>query len=39
MCCDEIRCIIRILVTPDGTAYCHDYIRMLSELFIVEGLK
>lgn len=31
--------IIRILVTPDGTAYCHDYIRMLSELFIVEGLK
>jgi hypothetical protein len=31
--------IARILVTPDGNAYCHDYIRFLSELFIVEGLK
>ena len=31
--------IIRILVTPDGKAYCHDYVRFLSELFIVEGLK
>ena len=28
-----------ILVTPDGNAYCHDYVRLLSELFIVEGLK
>ena len=26
-------------VTPDGSAYCHDYVRLLSELFIVEGLK
>lgn len=31
--------VIRILVTPDGTAYCHDYVRFLSELFVVEGLK
>ena len=31
--------IIRILVTPDGTSYCHDYVRFHSELFIVEGLK
>jgi Tol biopolymer transport system component len=30
--------VIRILVTPDGKAYCHDYIRFLSELFIVEGV-
>ena len=31
--------IIRIVITPDGKAYCHDYVRFLSELFIVEGLK
>ncbi len=31
--------VIRILVTPDGKGYCHDYIRSLSELFVVEGLK
>ena len=31
--------IFRILVTPDGKAYCHDYLRYLSELFVVEGLK
>jgi eukaryotic-like serine/threonine-protein kinase len=31
--------IARILVTPDGKAYCHDYVRILSELFIVEGLR
>jgi hypothetical protein len=31
--------IFRILVTPDGKSYCHDYLRFLSELFIVEGLK
>ena len=30
--------IVTILITPDGKAYCHDYIRVLSELFIVEGL-
>ena len=31
--------VIRILVTPDGRSYCHDYVRFLSNLFIVEGLK
>ena len=31
--------IIRILITPDGRSYCHDYVRFLSGLFIVEGLK
>lgn len=30
--------VIRILVTPDGKTYCHDYVRFLSELFVVEGL-
>jgi dipeptidyl aminopeptidase/acylaminoacyl peptidase len=30
--------IVTILITPDGKAYCHDYVRVLSELFIVEGL-
>jgi hypothetical protein len=34
-----IDAVIRILVTPDGTSYCHDYVRILSELFVVEGLK
>ena len=31
--------VIRILVTPDGRSYCHDYVRILSDLFVVEGLK
>jgi len=31
--------VIRILITPDGSADCHDYVRFLSQLFIVEGLK
>ena len=31
--------VIRILITPDGRSYCHDYVRFLSGLFIVEGLK
>jgi hypothetical protein len=30
--------IFRILITPDGKSYCHDYWRFTSELFIVEGL-
>jgi hypothetical protein len=28
----------RVLITPDGRFYCHDYMRWLSQLFIVEGL-
>jgi Tol biopolymer transport system component len=31
--------VFRIVVTPDGKSYCHDYVRFLSELFVVEGLK
>ena len=31
--------IIRILVTPDGRSYCHDYVRLVSSLFVVEGLR
>jgi hypothetical protein len=31
--------VLRILITPDGKSYCHDYVRILSELSIVEGLK
>jgi Tol biopolymer transport system component len=31
--------VLRILVTPDGKSYCHDYVRILSELFVVEGLR
>jgi eukaryotic-like serine/threonine-protein kinase len=31
--------IPRILITPDGKSYCHDYVRWLSQLFIVEGLR
>jgi hypothetical protein len=31
--------VIRILITPDGKSYCHDYVRVLSELYIVEGVK
>ena len=34
-----IEAVIELLVTPDGTSYCHDYVRILSELFVVEGLK
>jgi Tol biopolymer transport system component len=31
--------VIRILVTPDGKSHCHDYVRILSELSVVEGLR
>ena len=31
--------VLRILITPDGKSYCHDYVRLLSELSIVEGLQ
>jgi hypothetical protein len=31
--------VFRIVITPDGESYCHDYVRILSELFLVEGLK
>jgi hypothetical protein len=28
-----------ILPTPDGRAYAYSYLRILSELYVVEGLK
>jgi eukaryotic-like serine/threonine-protein kinase len=31
--------IARILITPDGKSYCHDYLRLLSKLFIVDGVQ
>jgi Tol biopolymer transport system component len=31
--------VLRILVTPDGKSHCHDYVRILSELSVVEGLR
>ena len=34
-----VETVIRIVITPDGKSYCHDYVRVLSELFVVEGLK
>ena len=34
-----IDAVFRILITPNGKSYCHDYVRLLSELFVVEGLK
>jgi dipeptidyl aminopeptidase/acylaminoacyl peptidase len=34
-----VQMVVRIQVTPDGTSYCHDYVRVLSDLFILEGLK
>jgi eukaryotic-like serine/threonine-protein kinase len=34
-----IDAVFRILITPDGASYCHDYVRLLSELFVVEGLQ
>jgi hypothetical protein len=33
---DSVR---RILVTADGKSHCHDYVRILSELSVVEGLR
>ena len=31
--------IDRILITPDGKSYCYDYVRLLSQLFIVDGFQ
>jgi hypothetical protein len=28
----------RVYITPDGKSYCHDYLRWLSQLYVVEGL-
>ena len=31
--------INRILITPDGRSYCYDYVRLLSQLFVVDGFQ
>jgi serine/threonine protein kinase len=31
--------INQVLVTPDGSAYCYGYLRTLSALFVIEGVK
>jgi len=31
--------ISNVLVTPDGEGYAYCYARLLSDLFVVEGLK
>jgi hypothetical protein len=31
--------ISQIVITPDGTSYCHNYVRFLSDLYVVEGIK
>jgi hypothetical protein len=31
--------ITDLLITPDGRSYCYEYVRWLSQLFIVEGLQ
>jgi hypothetical protein len=31
--------ISQIVITPDGASYCHSYIRFLSDLYVVEGIK
>jgi eukaryotic-like serine/threonine-protein kinase len=31
--------VTRILITPDGKSYCHDYVRLLSRLYIVDGVQ
>jgi hypothetical protein len=28
-----------VVPTPDGRAYVYSYIRLLSEMYVVEGLK
>jgi eukaryotic-like serine/threonine-protein kinase len=31
--------INQVFITPDGNTYCYGYLRSLSDLFIVEGVK
>jgi len=31
--------VISILLTPDGQSYAYNYGRMLSDLYLVDGLK
>jgi eukaryotic-like serine/threonine-protein kinase len=31
--------INKVVITPDGNAYCYGYLRSLSDLFVIEGVK
>jgi hypothetical protein len=31
--------VMSILLTPDGQSYAYNYARMLSDLYLVDGLK
>ena len=31
--------VTRILITPDGASYCHDYVRLLTNLFVVDTVS
>jgi Tol biopolymer transport system component len=34
-----LEAINQVMVTPDGNAYCYGYLRTLSALFVIEGVK
>ncbi|HJZ75150.1 MAG TPA: hypothetical protein VKE51_25625 [Vicinamibacterales bacterium] len=34
-----LEAINNLFITPDGTAYCYGYLRTLSDLFVIEGIK
>jgi hypothetical protein len=34
-----LEAINRVFVTPDGAGYCYGYLRTLSDLFVIEGVK
>jgi eukaryotic-like serine/threonine-protein kinase len=34
-----LEAINRVFITPDGASYCYGYLRTLSDLFVIEGLK
>jgi eukaryotic-like serine/threonine-protein kinase len=34
-----LEAVNQVMVTPDGNAYCYGYLRTLSALFVIEGVK
>jgi hypothetical protein len=34
-----LEAIVDVRITPDGNSYCYGYLRSLSTLLVVEGLK
>jgi hypothetical protein len=36
---DGVSEILGVVLTPDGRYYAYSYLRMLTELYLVEGLK